>query len=215
VRVEALAIQTALRQHAEVPDELFDRQYPRMQRYRSSVHWTPIDVAMRIAQLLSAAPDGQVLDVGAGVGKACIVGALTTNTVWFGVERDIAMIRAARTAARRLGVDHRTRFVSGEALALDWSAFGGFYLYNPFAEALFDNRIDPAVRQATYRNEVAAVSEKLRATRPGTRVVTYHGFGGEIPEGFELVECHRLREDEVCLWIRRRVARRGVDPFPR
>jgi SAM-dependent methyltransferase len=215
MKVEAIAIQTALRQRLDVPDELFDRQYPPTQRTRSSVHWTPVDVAMRISELLATAPGGRILDIGAGVGKACIVGALTTASLWTGIERNHAMVRVARTTARRLGVDHRTRFISGEALDLDWSLFGGFYLYNPFAEALFDDAVDPCVRHATYRNEVATVAAKLTATRPGTRLVTYHGFGGDIPDGFELVEREKIRDDEVCLWIRSRARRRCRGTFPR
>ena len=80
---EIAEIQSALRQRSPVPDEVFDQLYPRISRFRSSVHWTPVEVAIRVAELLDGAPGGQILDVGAGVGKACIIGALTTaNTAW-------------------------------------------------------------------------------------------------------------------------------------
>jgi len=45
------------------------------------------------------------------------------------------------------------------------------------------------------------VERRLAAARPGTRVVTYHGFGGEMPPGFERV---RRDADELSLWIRTR-----------
>lgn len=200
---DVLVIQTALRDGLPLADEVFDRQYPRMARFRSTNHWTPIEVARRVARMLAATPGGHVLDVGAGVGKACIIGALTTSVTWHGMERNESMVRTARQVARRLGVVDRTSFVAGEANLHDWSMFGGFYLYNPFAESLFTGRIrDPGLRREAYLDEVGAVERKLALTAPGTRVVTYHGFGGDMPEGFELVEREPAIEDEICLWIR-------------
>jgi SAM-dependent methyltransferase len=199
---EVAAIEAALRQRIHVPDVQFDRLYPRMQRFRSGVHWTPVDVAMRVAELLASAPGGHILDVGSGVGKACIVGALTTSTTWHGVELSTSMVRSARNVARRLGVEERTRFVEGDVLTLDCSVFGGFYLYNPFAEALFKGKREQAARRTAFLDEVEAVERKLATTRPGTHVVTYHGFGGDLSEDFELVECEKIGQDEVCLWIR-------------
>lgn len=201
---EAIAIQTALRQRLTVPDELFDRQYPRPQRYRSHNHWTPVEVATRVAELLAASPDGHVLDVGAGVGKVCIVGALATTTMWYGMERDLGMVRLAQRVSRQLGVGHRTLFMHGEATSMDWSPYGGVYLYNPFAESLFTREIiDPGLRRTRYLAEVAATEAKLATLRPGTLVVTYHGFGGEMPDDFKLLEREPARDDELCLWIRR------------
>jgi SAM-dependent methyltransferase len=197
-------IQSALRQRTPVPDEVFDQIYPRISRFRSSVHWTPVEVALRVAELLEGAPGGQILDVGAGVGKACIIGALTTdNTAWFGVERDPAMVRVARKAAERIGVAHRTRFLAGDAMALDWSTFGGVYLYNPFAESLFigDETIGPGARRQAYIDEVRAVEKLVDGLGRGARVVTYHGFGGDMPNSLELVVREKVREDEVCLWV--------------
>lgn len=213
MKVEAIAIQTALRQGILVADRLFDRQYPRRQRLRSEVHWTPVEVAIRVAELLADAPGGHILDVGAGVGKACIVGALTTRALWYGMEQSPTMVRTARRVARRLGVDHRTRFLVGEATSMDWSPFGGFYLYNPFAEALFVRSIlEPSVIRSTYLAYVEAVERNLEELRPDTRVVTYHGFGGELPGSFELAAREEFHGDAVCLWVRRGHHRRTPGP---
>ncbi|MBA3819849.1 MAG: class I SAM-dependent methyltransferase, partial [Deltaproteobacteria bacterium] len=111
-----------------VEDEVFDALYPRIQRLRASVHWTPVRIALRVAELLAPAPGGHVLDVGAGVGKVCIIGALGTPLVWHGIERGGAMVRSARNVARRLGVADRTHFIEGDALTLDLAPFGGCYL---------------------------------------------------------------------------------------
>jgi SAM-dependent methyltransferase len=198
---EIVAISSGLEQRIAIPDEVFDRLYPSGQRFRSASHWTQIDVAMRATELLAPSPGQLVLDVGAGVGKLCLVGALTTPASWFGIERDLGMVGAATRAARRLGVADRVHFMLGDAASLDWSPFDAFYLYNPFAEALFSTLGDQLMRQEAYAASVELVQARLAGARRGTRVVTYHGFGGDLPPAFELVVCESVREAELCLWI--------------
>ena len=167
------------------------------------MHWTPVEVALHAAAMLADAPGGAVLDVGAGVGKVCFIGALTTHTRWTGVERSTAMVRIARRIAVALGVEEATSFVVGDAADLDWRAYGGIYLYNPFAESLFDSSDEPLERRVAYHHEVARIEEKLATLRRGAHVVTYHGFGGEMPSGFDLVESTPMRGDVLVHWVRR------------
>jgi hypothetical protein len=44
----------------------------------------------------------------------------------------------------------------------------------------------------------------------GTRVVTYHGFGGEFPGDYVLVHRVAVASDYLSLWIKRPHARRGA-----
>jgi predicted RNA methylase len=196
--VESIAIANALRTGLEVADELFDRIFPKPLRARSELHWTPVDVARVVAQLL--APARHVLDVGAGVGKACLVGALASPCEWTGIERDPELVAVGNAAAVELGIDHRARLVQGEIAMADWSRFAGFYLYNPFGADLFATD-DPLRRRAAWRAEVELVERRLHAARAGTRVVTYHGFGGELA-GYRKASSQMLRESELALWIR-------------
>ncbi|MBA3538687.1 MAG: hypothetical protein H0T79_03600, partial [Deltaproteobacteria bacterium] len=202
--LDPVAIRAALREGRAVDDPAFDTLYPPALRFRSEVHWTPIEVALRVAELLDDAPGGHVLDIGAAVGKVCVVGALTTSLHWHGIERDAPLVRAAQRVARTLEIEDRTTFVAGDAAAIDWSPFGGFYLFNPFAEGRFGHEhSDPALRRQAFAAQVAVAEAKLATVRPGSRVVTYHGFGGELPEGYELVARESIRTDELCLWVRR------------
>lgn len=203
-RVDVAAIRSALRRRSPVPDEEFDRLYPASERCRSEIHWTPVNVAVLVGEWLAAAPGGNILDVGSGVGKACHVGALASEARWCGVERDPEMVRIAARTARELAIEERTHFIHGEALQLDWSRFGGIYLFNPFTEALYgDSPSDPLVRQAAFVGEVLGVERKLLTLYPGARVVTYHGFGGEMPIVFQMVDRVEAYGGFACLWIRR------------
>lgn len=189
-----------------MPDEDFDQVFPPSQRMRSNFHWTPIEIALRACELLDPLErprqNRRVLDIGSGVGKLCLVGALTTEAVWCGIERDAAMVRAAVAAAKRMGLQNRVEFMHGELSSLEWSDYDSFYLFNPFAECLFSTRLDPLERRDVYYANIQLVQQRLATTKLGTRVVTYHGFGGDDLPGFTMVLREPARESDLCLWIR-------------
>ena len=90
----------------------------------------------------------------------------------------------------------------------DGRQFDGLYFFNPFLELIepLQFAIDDAVPMSPTRHGeyVSAARSRLIEARPGTRVVTYGGFGGEMPEGFicQLEEsCYR---DVLTLWIKSR-----------
>lgn len=196
------AVASTGRLQRSLDDLSFDRVYPREQRQRSWIHWTPLDVARRVCALLDPSPTSRVLDIGAGVGKMCHIGALTTAATWFGVERDPEMVRIANEAAVALGVADRAKFITGDIDDIDWSVFDAFYLYNPYAEQLWSEELDPLARRDAYVANVALTQRRLDAAAPGTRLVTYHGFGGEVPLSYDMVHREPAHEDELQLWVR-------------
>lgn len=202
--VDVSGIRSALRTGAGIDDDAFDRVYPATHRHRSEVHWTPVDVACCVGRWFSYAQSTDVLDVGAGIGKLCHIGALATNLRWSGIERDPTMVRIANRVAHALGVSERARFTQGEALHLDWSSYGAIYLFNPFSEAVHARTpVDPVIRQAAYLQEVLGVERKLLTLAPGALVATYHGFGGEMPREMALLESIDAHAGVIELWIRR------------
>ena len=204
------AIAQLLRQHAVLEDTMFDRVFPASQRFRSWMHWTPVDVATRAASLLAPTPSRRVLDVGAGVGKLCLIGAAVTHATWFGVERDEQMVRAAKVAATRMQLEQRTHFIHGDVTCLDWTMFDSFYLFNPFVEMLAFGTEDALGRRERYVAAIDFVQRQLSRAVEGTRVVTYYGFGADLPPGFELTHREPARDDELCLWVRRPSRRRDA-----
>ncbi|MBI2363035.1 MAG: hypothetical protein HYV15_06605, partial [Elusimicrobia bacterium] len=49
---------------------------------------------------------------------------------------------------------------------------------------------------------VAVVQAKLRDARTGTRVAMYHGFGGDMPAGYEQVSREALGTAFLELWVK-------------
>jgi len=174
-------------------------------RHLSKVHWTPVDIAVRAVSLLCPRPDTRVLDIGAGVGKLCMVGALSRRGICCGIEQHASLVCDAMKLARQLRIERRTTFLHGDAFAVDWRQFDALYLYNPF-------ELDPspagasasAADQHHSRAQATRARERLATLRRGTRVVTLHGFGDVMPPGFELVYHERMpvHDLDLVLWVR-------------
>lgn len=202
------AVFDAIRNGESVSDSDFDQVYPSEIRALSECHWTPISVARRAAELLVQDSGTRVLDIGSGCGKFCLVGRLTTVGQFYGIEQRKRLAVCAHIVAARYGLDDRIRFLSGDLAALDWSPFTAFYLYNPFVENLYPSeiRIDEEVElnEKRFIEVVRAVQMRLHLRPVGTRVVTYHGFGGEMPPGYELTLREPRGGDFLQLWEKTR-----------
>jgi SAM-dependent methyltransferase len=189
-------------------DDAFDEQLLCYLRIKSSMHFTPLVVARQAATLLAPEPGMSVLDVGAGAGKFCLAAALAVPTATFiGVELRGHLVRLASRLAARLALQN-VRFLHSDALSLDWSQFDSFYLYNPFAEQLFEPAfvLDRSIEldPLNFVVYVTGVRRRLAEARIGTRVVTYHGFGAPPPLGYELTRQEPAGSDRVELWIKTR-----------
>ncbi|MEW5977090.1 MAG: class I SAM-dependent methyltransferase [Acidobacteriota bacterium] len=193
-----------LRLGSQVWNNQFDRMLPAAWRRLSLLHWTPVSVARRAAQLLVRGPATRVLDVGSGPGKFCLVGALATEGHFTGVEQRLHLVEFSKALVRLYDIP-RVRFVCANAEDLDWSEFDAFYFYNPFYENVDpDKKIDEGVRLSPtlYGRYVTMVQERLAAAPPGTRVVTYHGMGGDLPRGYQRI-LQELHESGLLeLWVR-------------
>jgi hypothetical protein len=182
-------------------DRAFDALLPRDMRRLSRVHWTPVEIAARAVALLCTDRDTRVLDVGSGIGKLCTIGALSEMGTWTGVEQHESFVVHAERIARRLGADARTKFIHGDAFAVDWCDYDALYFYNPF-ERLFGTSslhgmdIDGAIQAVRAR-------ERLSRLRRGTRVVTLHGFGAAIPSSYRLMYHEQVPSYgiDLVLWV--------------
>ena len=169
------------------PDVAFDLELPRRLQGVSAIHFTPTRVAQQAAAMLAPRAGMRVLDVGAGPGKFCIVAARAVPQATFvGIEVRANLVHIARKLAARFAVTN-VEFFEGDAMDLAWDRFDAFYFYNPFGEHVHETAhvIDRTLDRSavTYARSVQIVRDGLAATRAGTRVVTYHGFGAEPPDG--------------------------------
>jgi predicted RNA methylase len=192
---------TVLRQRAAIDDAVFDRMYPDHVRRLSRLHWTPVSVALRAAAMLAPEPGMRVLDAGSGAGKLCCVAALAYAGHWHGLDSDPSLVAAAIAAAQALDLEESTSFAVGDLTELDWRGFDSVYLYNPFEALLFGCGPDTRQGGAMFAACVARAEQRLAELATGTRVVTFHGFGGKMPPGF-VRAASAAGDGELVLWIK-------------
>jgi len=193
-----------LRHGAPLSDAAFDEIYPDAIRRLSRVHWTPIEVIRRAIRLLVTHENSKVLDVGSGVGKFCLAGALISSGRFFGIEQRQHYVELANSLASRYKIP-RTTFTHGNFKNVDWAQFDAVYLFNPFQENKTpEQRLDDTVplSRELFREYVAAVHGKLETLLKGARVVTYHGFGGTFPVTFEREVSEWCYRGPLELWIK-------------
>ena len=193
-----------LRYGRKVTDFRFDQIYPSQIRKHSETHWTPVEVALRAAELLAIHPKTRVLDIGSGCGKFCVIGAMSTPGQFIGIEQRPFLVQCAQEIAKQWKVQ-RACFLHGDMANVDWNFFDAFYLFNPFYEhRMMDLRIDDTIcyDEMKYTRSIRAVESYLKVARVGTRVVTYHGFGGEIPPGYECIQKERGGTGTIELWVK-------------
>jgi len=188
----------------ELGDDRFDLLYPPEIRELSLRHWTPVSVARRAAEFLVPTPGTRVLDIGCGPGKFCIVGALTTQGQFTGIEQRERLCGLARQAIADSGAPNAV-IIHGNAMDLDFSLFDNFYLFNPFEENLFTTQcIDSTVdlTQALYQRYTEFVASQLAMAPKGTRLVTYCGDCEEVPHGYRCEEC--VLDEKLKFWVKQR-----------
>jgi SAM-dependent methyltransferase len=206
-------VATCLRTGRLVPDDAFDAWLPAELARASRRFWTPLGVAARVTRWLGELGVRSVLDVGSGVGKFCVAGALCSPLRFTGVEQRGRLVAAARELARRFGVGERVRFVHGLLNAEDFRRFDAVYFYNPFGENIcpVNDRLDEQVElcRARFDREITQVEELLAAMPVGSYLATYNGYGGRVPDSFELLRERLAGRNLLRLWHKARKERTG------
>jgi predicted RNA methylase len=198
-----------LRRRQYVRDMQFDRVYPNIVQEVSARYWTPVSVALTGAEWLRAAHCQSLLDVGSGAGKFCIVTRLAAGCAVQGIEQRPGLVQTARAAA--VSYQAEVCFEQGTIEQVDPGRVDAFYFYNPFGENhyLGADRFDEEVELSNerYIRDIAIVESWLDRASRGTCVLTYHGFGGRIPDTYSLVHRKLTRGGALRLWVKRRAGR--------
>lgn len=187
----ALRVADAFQARRRVPDASFDRFLPPDLRSVSSRYWTPLRAVARATQWLTELGVHSVVDIGSGVGKFCVAGALGTHCTFTGIEHRPRLASVARSIAGLFNLEERVHFVTGVFGETQTPAADCYYLFNPFGENLFDpdERLneDADLSHARYLDDIGRVERLLGSVPFGTYVITYNGFGGTLPDDFEEV----------------------------
>jgi|SRR6185437_4992230 len=167
--------------------------YPEPIQALASLHWTPLRIARLASRFLASHTGAKILDIGSGVGKFCLAGAyFQPRAQFFGIEQRKHLVDHAESARSLLAL-RNVHFIHGNLTQLDFKLYDHFYFFNSFYENLNDTiKIDDSVPclPELYHYYNRNLFRKLHEMPAGTRVVTYHVLGVNMPPGFHIVEEH-------------------------
>jgi hypothetical protein len=200
-------VAAALRAGKSSANDAFDRFLPQELREVSGRYWTPLPIVRRVSMWLREGQVRTVVDIGSGVGKFCVAGALLTRCRFIGLEQRAALVATASGLAATFGVEDRVSFVHGSCGATTTPIGDAYYLFNPFGEYRFDSPrfTEPGVAftRETYCADILAVTEVLARAPMGTLVITLNGFGGKFPPGYDQIDIGLGLQGTLRLWRKR------------
>ena len=181
----------------------FNSHYPKPIQDAAEKHWTRIEVAKKAAAFLATSPEVKVLDIGSGAGKFCLVAAHEYPlTNFYGVEQRQSLVDISDDLARELELNN-VSFICDNICNIDFRKFDNFYFYNSFYENVpGTQKIDYSIKYSEdlYNFYNRYLYKQLDNKQAGTRLVTYHSFGSEIPRGYEVVKTDY--NDFLKFWIK-------------
>jgi hypothetical protein len=190
-----------LRGDSDQPDRAFDRFLQEPFRVVSPHYWSPLVAAKRAAQWLDEAGVESVVDIGSGVGKFCVAGAIFGRCRFVGLEQRPFLVDAARRLAHLFEVHDRVRFALGSLGEVPTPTAEAYYFFNPFGEYSFgSDPLEERVSMDRNARDVAAAEQLLHAVPVGTWVLTFNGFGGRMPPGYDLIKIDWTLPSVLRLW---------------
>lgn len=181
----------------------FCQLYPLPIQQLNETHWSPLSVINKAVQFLASRENIKILDIGSGSGKFCMAGAYYKPLASFiGIEQRHYLNESAIDVRQRLG-RLNVNFILGNFTQLDFREYDNFYFYNSFFENVdgadkIDDSISYSIELYSYYNRI--LCNKLNATPPGTRVVTYKSLSFEIPPCFSLADAQF--DNRLKFWIK-------------
>ncbi|AZA51788.1 methyltransferase domain-containing protein [Chryseobacterium sp. G0201] len=177
-----------LKLNIDVKDSTFNELYPSHIKELANRHWTPIAIARMAAEYLAEEPNSKVLDIGAGAGKFCLVGAASTKGMFFGVEQRASLTKISKKIADRHKITN-VEFIHSNINEISFLDYDAFYFFNSFYEnidtsCLIDDTVLPD--RDLYYDYSEYVKGQLDKTPIGTRLATYWSKWDEIPSSFDL-----------------------------
>lgn len=177
-----------LKLNYNVTDNDFDRIYPKEIRMLASQHWTSISVAKAASNFLVKKGGTKVLDIGSGVGKFCLIGAVNTGGHFTGVEQRFRLFELSQRLANSYRLDN-VNFIHANITSINFHKYDAFYFFNSFYENIdnlskIDNTIDLNVQ--LYRMYSLYLTSQFASLPVGTRLVTYCTPVNIIPGSYKL-----------------------------
>lgn len=204
----AQQVADAIRSGVCPSDRFFDQFLPYDLREASGRFWTPLSVALKVADWLSHYGVRHVVDIGSGAGKFCIAAALASRCRFTGLEQRSRLVQESHRLAQVFGIEERVHFLHSTLDQIPEA--DAYYLYNPFGENLCapHESLDQDVELSPerYERDISFMEEFFAQAPPGTLVVKFNGFGGRMPASYEEILVDPDVPSALRMWRKRDIA---------
>lgn len=174
----------------------FEKHLPIHYKELSDRHWSSESAIIAANEFLCHKKNTRILDIGSGVGKFCILGALKyPHSTFIGVEKRNKLVEVSNQQKIRFNVSN-CQFTNADIRTIDFSDYSGFYFFNSFLEYIDSSAkidSDSYLSREEYIELNSYLFSELSKTKPGTRIVTFHCTNPIIPESFRLVATRQSR----------------------
>ncbi len=187
---------------SRLDDKQFDALYPKRIQKHSFIHWTPMEIMETTIDWLKLNQNSRVLDIGSGVGKFCLLGAMRSKAQFTGVEKRGDLVEIAEKVKNQLQLENVT-FRNDDIVNVPFEDYTAFYYYNPFCEYIAEfDRVDDTITYDpdTYRYYEDYVIDQLDLLPVKTRVVTYCSGTFPLPASYEMRDL--LYDGKLALWVK-------------
>ena len=184
-------------------DTAFDNALKKSVQGHSYIHWTPIEVIQTAVEWLGTKSENRILDIGSGVGKFCIIGAMNSRAHFTGVETRKNLVDEAFVLKKELKLSN-VDFIHSDIKEIDFKNFTSFYFYNKFCENMaISGSIDDQIKfdEEAYYFYQDFVVDQLKKTPKGTKLVMYCSPDLDISIDFDLKDMYF--EGLLQLWVKR------------
>ncbi|MBK7809758.1 MAG: class I SAM-dependent methyltransferase [Saprospiraceae bacterium] len=185
-----------------ISDTEFNKIYPHWIRELALTDFSPLEVSKVAVGWLSEPGISKILDIGAGAGKFCTIGASVSTAVFYGVEQRIELCTIGKEVCERFRISN-VDMIHANVMDIAFKDYDAFYFFNSFHENLsVDERMDDTVmlNRELYKQYSDYVREQLNGMPDGTKVVTYFSHQREIPACYQL-QCSDF-DQKLKLWIK-------------
>lgn len=194
-----------LRFGEDVDEDRFDRIFAPQYHLQSSVHFSPIEVARWIALWIAPLDVRRFVDIGCGVGKLCLLMRILSNHEVCGIEQRPKLVKVANKIIRS-NYFKNIHVIEKNMMDLKWIDFDIYYFFNPFQEHLFagiGGALDRDIEfdAKTYYEYTTEVFKQLNFAKRGKFLITYHGYGGEIPSRWRKLAEKRIDNGDLIFWV--------------
>ena len=183
-----------------ITDLEFNKLYPREISQHSQLYWSSREAIEKAISWLKDCTN--ILDIGSGNGKFCLIGSHLIDAKFTGVERRENLVFHAVKVAKE--TKSLVQFIHDDVKNINFSNYDGFYFYNSFAEHIrHNNKFHSIDKEMEDSDEVydfyqKILHNKLTTTKKGCLFVTHNNEARFMPESFELLEM--TDDNELTLW---------------